>query len=97
MRKATRNYILFVFLFFLGLFQAVSGFVMWLALPHGGEGYGRGGGGGSEAVFWSLTRNTWRDLHDWVAVALLVMIITHLVLHWRWIVHMTKSSFKEKQ
>ena len=96
MRKATRNYILFVILFFLSLFQAVSGFVMWLALPHGG-GYGRGGGNGSEAVFWALTRDTWRDLHDWVAVALLVMIITHLVLHWRWIVHMTKSSFKEKQ
>ncbi|MBA7641135.1 hypothetical protein ES703_48808 [subsurface metagenome] len=90
MRKATRNYILFVTLFFLGLFQAVSGFIMWLALPRGGGG--RGGG----ATFWSLARDTWRDLHDWVAVALLVMIIIHLILHWKWIVYVTKSYFKEK-
>ena len=95
MRKATRNYILFVVLFFLGLFQAVSGFVMWLALPHGGGGYGRGGVDvGSNAAFLSLTRDTWRELHDWVAVALLVTIIIHLILHWKWIVYMTKSPFK---
>lgn len=97
MRKATQNYILFVILFFIGLFQAVSGFVMWFALRHGGEGYGRGGGGGSsEGIFWSLTKDTWRDLHDWAAVALLVMIIIHLILHWKWIVYMTKSYFKKE-
>jgi len=90
LRKKTQNYILFVILFFLGLFQAVSGFIMWLALPHSGGG--RGGGD----TFWSLARDTWRDLHDWVAVALLVIIIIHLILHWKWIVYMTKSYFREK-
>ena len=60
MRKKTQNYILFVILFFLGLFQAVSGFIMWLALPHGG----------------GLSRNTWIDLHDWVAVSRLGSGIT---------------------
>ena len=95
MRKATQNYILFIVLFFPGLFQAVSGFVMWLALPHGGGGYGRGGmADGGSAIFWSITRDTWRGLHDWAAVALLVMIIIHLILHWKWIVYMTKSYFK---
>ena len=92
MRKKTQHYILFVILFFLGLFQTVSGFIMWLALPHGG-----GGRGGSTATFWALSRDTWIDLHDWVAVSLLVMIIIHLILHWKWIVYMTKSYFKEKR
>ena len=91
MRKATQKFILFVILFFLGLFQATSGFIMWLALPHGGGGGGRGG----TATFWSLTRDTWRDLHDWVAVALVGMIIIHLILHWKWIFYVTKSYFKK--
>ena len=64
MREKTQNYFLFVILFFLGLFQAVTGFVLWLALPHGG-----GGRGGSTATFWSLSRDTWVDFHGWVAVA----------------------------
>lgn len=89
MREKTQNYFLFVILFFLGLFQAVTGFVLWLALPHGG-----GGRVGSTATFWSLSRDTWIDFHDWVAVVLVVMVITHIILHWKWIFYMTKSYFK---
>ncbi len=93
MRKATQNYILFILLFLLGLFQAVSGFVMWLALPRGGEGGGRGAGADG-ATFWALSHDTWEDLHDWVAVALLVVVILHIILNWKWIFYMTKSYFR---
>jgi hypothetical protein len=93
MKQWVRNYILFAIMFLLGLFQAVSGFVLWLVLPHG-QGYR--GGRGLELVdntfIWQ--RDTWIDLHDWTAVALLVMIIIHLILHWKWIVHMTKKSLR---
>ena len=95
MRKATRNYMLGVILFILALFQAMSGFILWFGLARGG-GQGRGWGGGTATTFWSLTRNTWTDIHSWVAVALLVIIIIHLILHWKWIVYMTISYFKEK-
>ena len=94
MRKKTQNYILFVLLFLLGLFQGLSGFVMWLALPHGG-GQGRGGSVSTE-TFWALSRDDWRNLHDWVAVALLVILIIHLILHWKWIIYVTKSYFVKK-
>jgi hypothetical protein len=93
MRKATRNYILFFILFLLGLFQAMSGFILWFGLARGG-GQGRGWGGGTATTFWSLSRHTWTDVHSWVALALLVMIIIHIILHWHWIVRMTKSYFK---
>jgi len=95
MRKATRNYILAFAMFLLGLFQAVSGFVMWLALSRG-DGYrgGRSEGLGGEATFlWD--RHTWADIHDWVAVALLVLLVTHLILHRKWIVYVTKSYFRK--
>jgi len=95
-RKATRNYITAITLFILGLFQAVSGFIMWLALPRGGGQGGGWGGGGNTATFWSLSRHTWVDIHSWVAVALVVIIIIHLVWHWKWITYVTKSYFKRR-
>ena len=98
MRKATRNYILALVMFLLALFQAVSGFVLWFVLPGGGGGYrgGRGEGFGTGATFlWS--RDTWIDIHDWVAIALLVILVVHLVLHRRWIAYMTKKYLVQKE
>jgi hypothetical protein len=94
MGKATSNYLIDLVMFVLLLFEAVSGFVLWLVLPKGG-GYMGGRGLITEATFlWS--RDTWIVLHDWVAVALLVVVVLHLVLHWKWIVHMTKTFFGQQ-
>ena len=88
MRKATRNYLVGIFMFLLALFEGVSGLVLWLVLPKGG-GYRGNRGPLAEATFlWS--RDTWIDLHDWVGVALAVIVVIHVILHWNWIVHMTK-------
>ena len=98
MKKATRNYILAIIMLLLALFQAVSGFVLWLVLPGGGEGYrgGRGVGIGGEGAFlWD--RHTWIGLHEWVAVALVVLLVIHLILHWKWILYMTKKAFGAKE
>ena len=55
MRKWLRNYILFVLMLFLAIFQAVSGFLMWLVIPRGGEGYqgGRGAELAEPTLLWS--------------------------------------------
>ena len=76
-------------MFLLGLLQAVSGFILWLVLPRGG-GY-RGGRGLTTEASFLWTRETWITLHDWVGVALVVVVLLHLVLHWHWIVYMTKK------
>lgn len=39
---------------------------------------------------------TWLDLHNWTAVALTVIVLVHVILHWRWIVRMTGSYFSQK-
>jgi len=76
-------------MFLLGLFEGVSGFVLWLILPQAG-GYRGGRGAATQAAFlWS--RDTWIDLHDWIAVALLVVVVLHIILHWNWIVRMIKT------
>ena len=88
MKKATKNYIIFIFLFLLALFQTASGLIMWLALPSG-QGY-RGGRGSVAPDVFIWDRHTWINLHDWVAVALLALLILHLIFHWKWILYHTK-------
>jgi hypothetical protein len=86
--KATRNYIIAAVMALLGLIQLVSGFVLWLALPCGG---GRGGGGGGSFLF---SRDVWLTMHNRSALLLAAIVIVHIILHWGWIVRLTKSYFK---
>ena len=45
-------------------------------------------------VFWQdITGET---LHEWLALALGVGIITHVVFHWKWVVNITKRFFSPK-
>ena len=77
------------------LLQVFSGFVLWIAI-----GRGDGFRGGREAAqppgqeeFLALTRGDWIDIHQWAAVALLVVIGLHLILNWRWIFSVTRRMF----
>jgi hypothetical protein len=82
---------MFSIMLLLGLVQAISGFLLWLVIPGGHRGFGAGRA--SDTILWP--RYTWIDLHDWTAVALVVMVIIHLILHWNWIVNMTKKAFSK--
>ena len=98
MTKARNFWILAMGMALLGLAEAVTGFVLWLGFPTGGGGGGRGwgGGGAGNLTFLELSKHTWIDIHDWVAVALVVLVVVHVILHWKWIVRMAKSLFQEK-
>lgn len=91
MSKAKLNYLVDLMLFLSVLFEGVSGFILWFVLPRG-----RGGGKGIEVeADFLFSRDMWITLHDWVGVVLVIAVIIHLILHWKWIVHMTKSFFKQ--
>ena len=36
-------------------------------------------------------------LHDWSGLVMTFLVVIHLVLHWNWIVSMTKSFFKKEK
>jgi hypothetical protein len=89
-RKVVERYVAFVTLLILFLFESLSGFIIWLILPRGEldhfdmvQGFGR--------TFWNLQRNVWVDLHAWMAITIVSVLIIHLVIHWRWIVTMIKG------
>ncbi len=77
-----------------GIIEAVSGFVLWFGLPHGGGGYRGGRGIQTISQFWGLDRTAWTDLHDWAAVGLIVIVIAHLAVHWKWWVCMFRKALR---
>ena len=93
MKKANIYFGLAVTIGIIAIVEAVSGFVLWLGFPQGGGG-GRGWGGGGQLAFWDISKHTWIDIHDWVAVALIILVIVHVALHWKWILRMVNSLAK---
>jgi hypothetical protein len=87
MKKSIYLFTLVGFLFLTGLVETISGFVLWFALPSGG------GKKSLELTYWGLTRHTWIDIHDWVAIAMIVIMIIHFLLHWKWVCRMVKHIF----
>ncbi len=40
---------------------------------------------GQGLQLWGLTRHDWGDVHFWLAIALLVLALVHVALHWAWV------------
>lgn len=59
----------------------ISGLVLYLVLPSGG---GRGGGW---AIFFGIARNQWVVMHDNSSIVFAVLLIIHLLLHWKFFWH----------
>jgi hypothetical protein len=92
--RAALLYYTAVSAFLLFVLEVFSGLVLWLAVS-GGDGLrgSRGAERPGQEEFLTVTRSDWIDIHDWAGVALLVIIGLHVVLHWRWIVQVTKRVF----
>jgi hypothetical protein len=50
-------------------------------------------GSGRISGVWGLTRHQWGDLHFWLALAIVAIIVLHLALHWAWVVSVVRSWF----
>lgn len=59
------------------LITAITGLLLWLALPDGP--------GSRSFIFLGLTRQTWIDIHAWVGLLMLIGAGVHIALHWKWI------------
>ncbi len=96
------NLIIDVLAFACAVFMVATGFVLeYVLLPGSGrlgtEGFGfaPGGMGRPIVLLWGLTRHEWGAIHFWTAIALMVALSLHLVLHWQWIVCMVRGKPRE--
>jgi len=85
MTRSAINYLVDLATFALFLFMVASGLILAFILPPGS----RGGRGAGERALWSLTRHDWGDIHFWVALGLIGLLILHVVLHWSWVCTLT--------
>lgn len=65
-----------------------TGLVLRYVLPHGsgrlvGRGSGQAHGEKLVTTLWGMTGEQWGHVHFWVAVAVLVALALHLILHWK--------------
>jgi hypothetical protein len=63
-----------------------TGLAIRFVLPPGTGGrHGEGG-----LLLWSLGRHDWGDVHFWMSVALGVLLVIHVALHWSWVCAMVQ-------
>jgi hypothetical protein len=72
--------------------EVISGWVLWQVLPRGGFQGGRNLDYGRTVL---VGRDTWLGLHDWFALIMVVGVVVHLALHWRWIVCMARNIWRQ--
>ncbi|MCB9853580.1 MAG: DUF4405 domain-containing protein [Phycisphaerales bacterium] len=75
MRRTTLNFVVDAVAFIVMLGMIATGLVVRFALPPGT--------GGRWAI-WGMGRHDWGGLHYYLALALLVLLLVHLALHWAW-------------
>jgi len=89
--KARLNYWVDVVIAVGFLLSAVSGIILY-AVPSGGYQGGRNPYYGRGILF--LGYDAWKDLHTWASFVMVAGVLAHLVLHWNWIVCMTRNMFR---
>ena len=55
-----------------------------------------GGGEGVSKYFMGLHRHDWGDIHLYLSLFMLALLILHIWLNWTWVINSTKSYFGEK-
>lgn len=80
MRKATRHYLIDVTLIVLTLILWISSFLLWVVFPRG----------------YFAAREIWVTVHKWSGLALSIMVVIHLVVHWKWLWQMTRRYLRRQ-
>jgi hypothetical protein len=86
-KKAKLNYVVDVAISLAFILSALSGLILFFA-PSGYQG-GQNPYYMQPVLF--LNTHTWNTLHTWSSLAMISGVGAHLVLHWNWMICMTKK------
>lgn len=67
--------------------MVATGYILRFPLPPGSNKY---------LTLWGLTRHEWGNVHFWISLALLGVVLLHVILHWQWIVVSVKRKLSAK-
>jgi hypothetical protein len=78
MPRQVLNFLIDAVTLALMLAMTATGLLLRFVLPPGSRG-------GQGLRLWNMTRHDWGDLHFWLALALLLIALVHVALHWTWV------------
>lgn len=78
MKRQILNFVIDSAALLVMLAMVATGFLLKWILPPGSRG-------GQGLRLWDMTRHDWGDLHFWLAVALCLLMLVHVLLHWSWV------------
>lgn len=87
--QTRKNWLIDAAVFVGGVIAALSG-IYFLYLPSGGYEGGRNPMYGINILF---SRHTWEDVHTWGGLLMIVAVVVHLTIHWRWVVMMARRMW----
>ncbi len=90
MKEQTWRYLVDVVLFVCLTGMAVIGGLLGLVIPKGSAA-----AEGSK-YFLGLHRHQWGNLHAYLSVVFVVLIVIHIILNWKWITCRTSQIFKSR-
>jgi cytochrome b subunit of formate dehydrogenase len=85
--KVWLNYALDAVIALAFILASISGLVFLFA---GSGGYQGGRNPDFQTEVLGISRWTWSDLHTWTGLVMIAGVMIHLLLHWKWIVCVTK-------
>lgn len=75
MTRTTLNFVIDLISAVVGLGLILTGLIMYFALPPGSR----------QAGLWGVVRHDWAAVHSWLALSVVILMLVHLTLHWRWV------------
>ncbi|WP_229392234.1 DUF4405 domain-containing protein [Methanosarcina sp. DH2] len=52
---------------------------------------------GRYLAYMGLTKATWVWIHSRIGILMSILVVIHLILHWKWIARTTKSFFRKEK
>lgn len=89
MEKPIINYIVDFLMTLSFIVTALTGLIIFFFLPSGVKQ-------GSYQTFLGIIKGTWSVVHDWSGIVLIILIMVHFILHWNWLINITKIIFSNK-
>lgn len=89
MKRTDWKYFVDTLLFLCIVGIAMIGILLGLFIPKGPKA------AESAKYFWGLHRHQWGNIHFYLSIAFIILVIIHIVLSWSWIKGKTRQTFKK--